>query len=58
LVGIFEYSPTLSGKIDPFDTVSHENELPYSSVEEVEIRASTVVAVQMIMDEINKEGTS
>ncbi|TNV73753.1 hypothetical protein FGO68_gene10301 [Halteria grandinella] len=57
LVGIMEYSPVLSAKIDPFDTVSHDNELPYSSVEEVEIRAATVVAVQMIMDEISKEGT-
>jgi hypothetical protein len=43
---IMEYTPELATKID------NEEELPYSSPEEVEIRASTVIAVEMIMEKI------
>lgn len=43
-VDIFEYSEDLSQKID------NEVELPYSSTDEVEIRACTVIAVEMILD--------
>jgi hypothetical protein len=57
LVGIFEYNISLSAKIDLHDTVSHENELPYSSIEEVEIRACTVVAVEKIMQAIKYLGS-
>lgn len=49
LVGIFEYSTKLAELIDTSsDTVVHE--LPYSSAYEIEIRACTVVAVEMIME--------
>ena len=48
-VGIFEYETDLALKIDS------EVELPYSSVEEVNIRASTVVAVEMILDQIRAD---
>lgn len=47
------YSPALSQLIDT-STLDNPNELPYSSVYEVEIRAATVVAVEMIMGEIKK----
>ena len=50
---IFEYSKDLSEIIDTSsDSVVHE--LPYSSAFEVEIRASTVVAVDLIMDKITE----
>ena len=49
LVGIFNYSPALSQLIDTDDI-----ELPYSSPYEVEIRACTVVAVEMIIERIRK----
>jgi len=48
-VGIFEYSESLAHKIDS------EEELPYSSVDEVEIRAATVIAVEMIITEIRQD---
>jgi len=38
-----EYSPDLASKIDS------EEELQYSSVEEVEIRAATVISVEKII---------
>ena len=47
------YSPALSQLIDT-STLDAPNELPYSSVYEVEIRTATVVAVEMIMGEIKK----
>ena len=53
LVGIMDYFPTLSQLIDT-TTLEHPNELPYSSAYEIEIRAATVVAVEMIMREIKK----
>ena len=48
-----DYCPALSELIDT-TTLTQPNELPYSSVYELEIRAATVVAVEMIMNEINK----
>jgi hypothetical protein len=46
LVGIFEYGTELSNFIDTAkDGVPLHNEIPYSGVWEVEIRANTVVAV-------------
>ncbi len=42
-LGIFEYKASLCDKID------NEEELPYSSEEEVEIRAATVIAVEMLI---------
>lgn len=53
LVGIFEYSPALTEAIDV-----REEELPYSSPYEVEIRACTVVAVEMIMKAIRDSGVN
>ena len=47
-VGILEYTPSLSEKIDS------ETELPYSSIEEVQIRAATVIAVEQIMEGIRQ----
>ena len=48
-LGIFEYSDQLSQKIDSLQ------ELPYSCPEEVEIRAATVVAVEMILDQVKQD---
>ncbi len=45
---IFTYNKTLETLIDG------EQELPYSSPFEVEIRAATVVAIEMIREQINK----
>ena len=47
-IGILEYSTELEKVIDS------EQELPYSSPYEVEIRAATVVCVEQIMSEIKK----
>ena len=47
------YIPALSQLIDTM-TLDNPNELAYSSVYEVEIRAATVVAVDMIMNQIKK----
>ncbi|CDW83988.1 UNKNOWN [Stylonychia lemnae] len=47
-VGIFQYSEELANKID------NEIELPYSSTDEVEIRAQTVVAVEMILGKVKE----
>ena len=47
-VGIFEYVPALAEKIDS------KIELPSGSEEEVEIRANTVLAIELIKDEIRK----
>ena len=44
-----EYHSDLAAKIDS------EVELPYSSPEEVEIRASTVIAVEMIIQKIRDD---
>jgi hypothetical protein len=44
-----EYSEELATKIDS------ELELPYSCPEEVEIRASTVIAVENIMERIRAD---
>ena len=46
-----EYHTDLANKID------QEVELPYSSPEEVEIRASTVIAVELIMQKICEDPT-
>lgn len=48
-VDIFEYSPELAAKID------QEVELPYSSPEEVEVRAATVYAVELIINKIRED---
>lgn len=45
-LGILVYGQELAQKVDS------ETELPYSSPEEVQIRAATVLAVQKIMDQI------
>ena len=44
-----EYNSDLAAKIDS------EVELPYSSQEEVEIRASTVIAVELIIQKIRED---
>ena len=46
--GIFEYNKELAELIDA------EKELPYSSKYEIEIRAATIVAVEMILTKINE----
>ena len=51
-----DYSSTLSQLIDT-TTLTQPNELPYSSVYELEIRAATVVAVEMILNEIKKRAS-
>ena len=50
-VGIFEYENTLA------DMVDKEIEMPYSSPEEVQIRAATVMAVEQIMAKIRASET-
>ena len=50
-LGVFSYSSKLAELIDS------EQELAFSSLEEVELRASTVVAVDLIMEEITKNGS-
>ena len=49
-LGIMEYSEELAQKID------NKVELSYSSEEEVEIRAATITAVDLIAEVIRKEG--
>lgn len=51
-LGIFEYSDELAKLIDT------ETELGFSSRYEVELRACTIMAVDMIMAEIKASGTS
>ena len=53
LVGIMDYSSELATLIDT-TTLDKPNELAYSSLYEVEIRAATVLAVEKIMNEIKK----
>ena len=48
-----DYSEKLAQLIDT-TTLEVPNELPYSSVYELEIRAATVLAVEKIMSEIKK----
>jgi hypothetical protein len=48
-----DYAPVLAETIDT-STFENPHELDYSGVYEVEIRAYTIVAVEMIMNEIKK----
>ncbi len=48
-LGILEYSKDLSGQIDA------KNELAHGSLEEIEIRASTIQAIDLIKNEVRKQ---
>ena len=49
---ILEYSTTLAHQIDTYQ------ELPYHSEEEYAIRASTIVAVELLVDELRRQSSS
>ena len=49
-LGILEYSPDLSGKIDA------KTEIPAGSKEEVEIRAFSIQAIELMKEKLNKRG--
>ncbi len=49
-MGILEYSPELSRRIDSWE------EIAFASNEETEIRAATIVAVDMLQKELAKQG--
>jgi hypothetical protein len=49
-LGVIDYSPDLSARIDAFDPI------PHGSMEEVEIRANTIWAVELIKEELRTLG--